>query len=339
MNTGLFVSRHALYAAAVVGALAVWPLLGGFESGPRGLDAAARTHLLTTGWIAAAAMVVACLYVLRKYAHKRRWSPELGMRVSAVALERAEARIGELRRQAGGHRAAELEQRARAILREEGVQRVLRARITHDLDAVHGRALPEIELEPTEPLGRMSTWLHAHVWWGLAAAALVWLHARGAMASPLGLGLEALTLVVTFTGILGLLLFARGPLWLIRAERRIGFEEGFVVASSLDQKLDELCAKIQDDPQTLAHVRAARKSGGGEVASRELEKATAERPEARALLQDAMVLLGQRSRVRAELARLARVRLLMNAWRLVHVPASIALMLALVLHVIQVWWY
>lgn len=52
-----------------------------------------------------------------------------------------------------------------------------------------------------------------------------------------------------------------------------------------------------------------------------------------------LTLAGQRRRVRGELARLARVRTAMNAWRLAHVPASIVLLAVIVLHVVSVWVY
>jgi hypothetical protein len=52
-----------------------------------------------------------------------------------------------------------------------------------------------------------------------------------------------------------------------------------------------------------------------------------------------LALLGQRRKVAAELQRLERVRWLMNAWRPIHIPASIALLAAIVVHVMSIWLY
>ena len=43
--------------------------------------------------------------------------------------------------------------------------------------------------------------------------------------------------------------------------------------------------------------------------------------------------------LRSELRRLSRARFTMNAWRLIHIPASIVLLAVIAVHVLSVWLY
>ena len=56
-------------------------------------------------------------------------------------------------------------------------------------------------------------------------------------------------------------------------------------------------------------------------------------------VRDLLVLHGQRGRIEAEWARLARLRTVLNAWRLVHVPCSVALLALVLVHVLSIWYY
>jgi len=57
------------------------------------------------------------------------------------------------------------------------------------------------------------------------------------------------------------------------------------------------------------------------------------------LVEDAVVLLGQRNGTRASLAELTRIKFYMNVWRAIHIPASLALCGLIVLHAFSIWWY
>ena len=54
----------------------------------------------------------------------------------------------------------------------------------------------DVEVENREPLGRVATWLHAHLYYGLAAGVLVWLHGGGSFESPMGATLNITSLAV-----------------------------------------------------------------------------------------------------------------------------------------------
>ena len=127
MNLGLFKSTHALVAAALLIALWLWQVQGGFAFGwQQGSNVA---YLLWTGWIAFALYVVLALYAARKSAHKTRLTPEFKMAVPIEQLEKAQLKLsdireriiaGELKSRAGIKRAA---QRA---LHDGGVAKVAR---------------------------------------------------------------------------------------------------------------------------------------------------------------------------------------------------------------------
>ena len=288
-------------------------------------------------------MVVACLYSWRKYMHKLGYSKELKQRVDPSALERTESRLNKIRRKVTkGFLKTDKEvlDLAQRVVREEGVGRVVSIVVRRDQAG-------EIVLEVVPPnrYGRMSRWLHAHLYYGLFSGVLVWLHGAGSLESPLGLIMNALTLLVILTGVIGLFLFALGPTWITRRENTdVNFEDVYVLAESLDEKIAELREKFDEDSPLLGHVDRAAGAAPGKtaaVAKQELDHALVSEAgrSSEALLQDMMVLIGQRGRMRMSLRRLMRVRFWINIWRAIHVPASILLMAIVVGHIFSVWVY
>ncbi|MEE9393587.1 MAG: hypothetical protein V3W41_13885 [Planctomycetota bacterium] len=341
MNTALFKSPHAIYALLICIGFGVWPQLIGARIGP--VTGGDVNYLLWSGWIAFALMVVACLYVLRKYIHKLGWSPELRMKMPVAVLERTDSRLNDVRRRIAQGSLTDLKEvktLTANILRDEGVQKVIVCDVEEG-DTSRGEPSLKVMARPTEPYGRMVSWLHAHAYYGIASGVLVWLHGGMKFDEPMGIALNVLTLVVIVTGIVGLFLFAMGPSWIAKAEQDISFEQQYVLTHSLEEKFNEAMTKFEDEPELAAQIRKAQKAGGNfdDVAKRELATAVAAKPDAKVLLQDVMVLLGQRRRIEKGLAGLMRIRFLMNFWRVVHVPLSIVLMVVVFVHIVQVWWY
>ena len=368
MNAGVFRSRQALWALGSAGAMFAWHATDPLPFGDR--SDGNVPFLLTTGWLAVACYVALALYAARRAAHRLRLSPEFAWRAQVPALEAAQSALAGLqqrihRREALDRRAV---QRAAAqVLRTHGVQRVLAVTVTADPTAIGGLTL---QVGPREPLGRLAAWLHVHVWWGVAAALLVWFHGGARTGSTMGLWLNGLSAFVIASGLAGAALWSIGPTLLTRAERELTVERAFGLRDHLARKIAEAqaapAARAQataDDAAaaeaaaTAAAAAAAREGLAGaalDVATKAAKKADDAAAKARAkataaaaaipteterLGPEVATLVGQFAAVAEEARRLGRYRALLRGWRLVHVPASILLLALVAVHVYGVCYY
>jgi hypothetical protein len=130
---------------------------------------------------------------------------------------------------------------------------------------------------------------------------------------------------------------------LTRLERDLTTEEVFVLARHYERRVAEVLAGIEAQDHGLAvALRNASPAEAPQLATRlaiVLGRTSTEGDDVEARARDILALCGQRLRLRAELARLSRAKFTMNAWRLVHIPASIALLAVILVHVVSVWWY
>ncbi len=305
MNRSLFLSWYGAFAAILVAAFLFWLQSIGAKigSGP-GSD---TRFLLVTGWTAFGLMLLVTAYSLRKYIHKLGISPETKNPPKQEQLERAESRLNQLRQEiATGvvREKSDAQSIATRILKEEGVAKIARVEVR---DAPPGKGVFILQVLPTEPLGRVSKWLHSHLYLGLASGVLVWLHGGNSFDSPMAIALNGLSYLVMITGIIGIFLFALGPSWLTAAEKGLSFEESFVIEKSLREKIEALRASL-DDAQKVAST-------------------------------DLKILKSQRERVLEKLCLLSRIRFWMNAWKVLHIPASILLLAMILVHIFSVWKY
>lgn len=358
MNLGVFRSRQAAWAALAVAGLYGWHMAAPRPFGDRGDDNV--VYLLATGWAATACFAALALYAARRAAHRLRLSPEFAWRAQLPALEAAQSDLASLRnkalrREAGNLR--DVRREADEILRRRGVQRVLAVDVAADDSGIGGLT---VQTRPREPLGRLAAWLHMHVWWGLAAAAMVWFHGGARTGSTMGLLLNALSALVIASGFVGALLWVAGPGWLTRAERELSIEKALALRDHLARKVEEArnapaararAAAEEAAAATAAAAKAAADAAQPGLAGKELETAqkaakkaadaaqkAAGKAEAAAaaiaaetarLAPEVATLVGQHAAVAAEARRLCRFRALLRGWRVLHVPAS-ALLLALV---------
>ena len=362
MNLGFLRSWHAVVAILLVAAFFAWHTIAPMPFGDRG-DANVW-FLLTTGWFAVAAYIVLALYAARRAAHRLRLSPEFQWEAKLTQLEQAQTLLSELqnritRREIAGK--AAVKKAAKDILTKTGVQKVLRIDTQKD-----GRALGllRLDVQPRNALGRMSCWLSAHVWYGIAAALLVWFHGGGRSASTMGLTLNVLSYFVIGSGMIGAFFWAFGPTWLTRAERELTIEKAFSLREHFDRKVqaaEQLLSSAPDRKQTaLAQIGeleqrvASAKTALGDSkdkalkkavkdAEKELKKAQGEvktiDKEVASLPTEISILQGQRTRVRKEAARLDRYRTLLRGWRILHVPCSVVLLALVAVHVISIYYY
>ena len=337
MNRSLFLSWHAILALGVVIGFVVWMTMAGLSAGRSpGYD---RTFLIATGCAALVLFGVVVVHVLRKYAHKLGYSPEFRMRMPIEDLERAEMGLNEIRRKVSGGALtarADIQRAARAVLKKNKVQRILRIQL--EKGTRMGDPAWRVLALPTFPLGKMFHWMHAHIYYGLAAIALVALHGGNALRPGMGGALEILAGLVGFTGIVGAFFWATGPAKLTERERDLTTEKAFALDRNLDRKvrtafegvdpsLHAEFSSLQDMPKdfaTEAQAVRARIAGASPAAKG---------------INDLLALLGQQNAVRTELRALRRLRMRMHAWRVLHIPIAILLFVMVIAHVASVWAY
>jgi len=362
MNLAFFRSPHAVVAILAVVGFVAWHFVATQPFGDRGDDNV--WFLLTTGWFAVAAYVVLALYAARRAAHRLRLSPEFGWEAKLPQLEQAQTQLTELenrvaRRELMGR--GNVAKAAREILVQNDVHRVLRVDVQRDASAI---GLLRLDVQPRNALGTMASWLSAHVWYGIAAALLVWFHGGGRCGSTMGLLLNALSYFVIGSGLLGAFFWAAGPTWLTRSERELSLEKAVALRAHFDRKCQAAEQALASAPERRqraeaevaerqANAQAAAKAAEGSKdkkltkakkdADKELKKAKGEvaaiDKEVAALPDELTVLQGQRACVRKEAARLERYRTLLRGWRLFHVPCSIALLALVAVHVLSIWYY
>tara|TARA_R110002096_G_scaffold31852_9_gene93004 strand:- start:2220 stop:3308 length:1089 start_codon:yes stop_codon:yes gene_type:complete len=362
MNLGFLRSWHAVVAILLVAAFFAWHTIAPMPFGDRADDNV--WFLLTTGWFAVAAYIVLALYAARRAAHRLRLSPEFGWEAKLTQLEKAQTLLSELqnritRREIAG--TAAVKKAAREILSKTGVQKVLRINTQKDGRAI---GLLRLDVQPRNALGRMSCWLSAHVWYGVAAALLVWFHGGGRCGTTMGLALNALSYFVIGSGLIGAFFWAFGPTWLTRAERELTIEKAFSLREHFDRKVtaaeqllnsapdrkQTAMAQISELEQNVATAKAAAGDGKDKKlkkavkdAEKDLKKAQGEvktiDKEVASLPTELTILKGQRDRVRREAARLDRYRMLLRGWRILHVPCSVVLLALVAVHVISIYYY
>ena len=359
MNRTLFRSAWALALTLFVSVVfLVWWIAGGFDLG-RG-PKSDTGYTLWSGWVAVLLYIVVIAYVGRKYIHRLRPAPPreraetLGQRIeqAELALQEVGAQI-----------------RDGLLSHEEDV----RARVREVLATHRARKLIHVEVKPgpadgptwiietryPEPRRRVLIWLHAHLYLGLGAALLIGLHGGLVWSTPMGLLLNASSAVVTVTGLAGVWLWALGPTRLARAERGLSIEEAYSYRDHFRRKIEGLLMEPRKAPELevdkkyeqakakwdelIKLIPLTRQIHSGRLAGSELRSTLsdleAEDPKLASLQRDLVVLMFQHERVRSDYSRLAREKALMSAWRLVHVPVSIALVGLLLFHVLTVWWY
>ena len=335
MNFSLFRSLWALTAVLLSAATVAWMVMA--EASP-----GSRAHPTLQNWsgvLVLVLMVAVVGYSLRKFIHRLGWSPEFKMRTSVAALERALVRMNEIRRGVLlGHlkTRSEVEREAAAALKAEGAHRICKAVVT---TGQRGGPAFEIEIRPTEPLGRVARWLHFHAYMGLASGVVLYVHGGGSFATPMAAAINGLSLLIVLTGVIGLILFAIGPRLMTRAEKDMSFEEAFVLERSLRGKIKDAYDALSEEQ--VARFKSAERSHSTSVMVQQtaLIEIVKQDPASEKDLQDVMVLVGQRRRILDDLKQAARIRLFINSWRLLHIPATILLFGFVLIHVFSVWWY
>ncbi len=225
-------------------------------------------------------------------------------------------------------------------------------------------------------LGTVRGWLSAHVYLGTALVVVVTLHAGFQLGWNIHSLAYLLTLLVVASGVLGVVLYLRYPGQINQLRAAQTLEQMQADLVEIDRLCVRLAAKLGGEyPMVIASNRDRTMIGGSGLAlllgrdrSRvvlPLEAAsgvTDQRPvpnpgqvtllhwlgeqvaqshdgETTRALQELMNLVGSRRALLSRLVRDAQLRAWLAAWLYLHVPASLALLAALMAHVIVVFTY
>jgi hypothetical protein len=204
----------------------------------------------------------------------------------------------------------------------------------------------------------LDAWLSAHIYLGLAAILIASLHTGFRFHWNLHGITFGLLVVVVVSGVVGAFSFWLYPPLMTRNRAGATFSSLAAQLAALDRQCREISLSLDDD--LVALVAAATDERGGRLTAAEilfgrpgnaLSGATGRAIEALRRSVDArsghllgevqpvILALTNRAVVLERLRRDKRFRLMMLIWRAVHVPMTIGLLVALLIHVFAVFYY
>jgi len=326
------------FAAVAVPAGAAWAL----AARPARAGGDLRSWHLWSGNLLVVLFVVVFLFSLRKWMLRLPFFRDFG-RASPERADACWSEIeglnGRIRRGAYADDAAILAE-ARGLLRRFRVDGALKP-VLHDVAGRDG-TVRAVDLVKKEPFGRLEPWLEVHLGVGTAACIAVLLHADFALRHPVGWALLVLSALVLAAGIAGAWLFRALPVKMAAADPGIPFEEAGVARGMLQDCVAGILAKLPPDLGGPLAVLLRPAADGEELRRRAeeiLPPLAAKAPDRASLLRDVVVMAGTRDRLEWSTRRSRRLETTMRIWRWIHVPASIALVFVLGLHVVLVIWY
>lgn len=199
-------------------------------------------------------------------------------------------------------------------------------------------------------------WLSAHVYLGVAVLVVATLHSGFEVGWNVHTLALALLFLVVVSGFYGVVLYVRIPPRLTQAMGEDSVESLLLQIREIDQQARQLALEMPDEIGALVGNAIDRTRLAGTLLQHALGIVGRRCPTARAVevlqqrvggLRDEQARLGHElfglmlarrdavERVRRDFRGLAKLRL----WLLVHVPASIALLAALIAHVVSVFTY
>jgi predicted membrane channel-forming protein YqfA (hemolysin III family) len=205
--------------------------------------------------------------------------------------------------------------------------------------------------------GSVEAWLHAHIYLGLAAVAVVLLHSGFRFHNVMAITALVLFVLVSLSGIWGAVLYtvipprlslAKGNLTTLEISEQINDLGASMarLATGKSESFREICVELlnAEKPQNLAGWRC--------LARGYLERRLAQDPagaferyvgrvasDEQAELTQLLALAHQRNDLHDSLIRCQRYLNVMEAWLYLHVPFSFVMLLALAAHVAGYFYY
>ncbi|TRD11960.1 hypothetical protein FGU71_08885 [Erythrobacter insulae] len=194
----------------------------------------------------------------------------------------------------------------------------------------------------------LKNWTSAHVWLGLSLIVIGTLHTGFQIGWNVHTLAYVLMLLVIITGIYGVWAYATLPAELSSNRKELTRGEMIDALTAIDRQL-ESAAQPLDRAQSDLVIAALEQDvfyGGalgrltgsypGCTTAKAIKNMASSRSEAE---ERVTTLLTRRSEQLAQIRRHLRIRALLEVWLFIHIPATIALIAALLAHVVSVFYY
>ena len=203
---------------------------------------------------------------------------------------------------------------------------------------------------PTPGNWSLKNWTSAHVWLGLSLIVIGTLHTGFQVGWNVHTLAYVLMLLVIVTGIYGIWAYAKLPAGLSSNRKEMTRGDMIEALEAIDRQL-ESAAQPLDRQQSDLVIAALGQDvfyGGalgrltGSYPGCATNKALRNMPSGRSgpeAEERVTTLLERRAEQLAQIRRHLRIRALLEVWLFIHIPATIALLAALLAHVISVFYY
>lgn len=203
-------------------------------------------------------------------------------------------------------------------------------------------------------LGRLSHWLSAHIWLGISLVLIASLHTGFQFGWNVHTLSYALVILVVASGIVGVMLYRTNPglmsemlggktlLELAEGLREIDLEASQVLPRVGESNHDHATARLaQVSAEPIATRLIDRLLGGQRHSATHDSIAAFERMtiDGDKACRELMLLMVKRDHQLTRIRRFVQLKAFTEAWLLIHVPASIALLASLVAHIVSVFFY
>jgi hypothetical protein len=202
---------------------------------------------------------------------------------------------------------------------------------------------------------KLQEWVSAHIYLGLSLIVVATLHAGFQVGWNVHTLAYGLLLIVIVSGGVGLYLYIRLPIRMSHNRGGITFDELMALVSDLDVSCTNLAVSLGDEVNTLNRDATENTQIGGGIFM-QLSGFDPDCPTAHALERigelaknfrgddtetgrQLVHFLARKNEMLAIARRDVQFRAWLNVWLLIHVPATVGLLVALAIHVFTVFFY
>ena len=202
---------------------------------------------------------------------------------------------------------------------------------------------------------RLTAWVSAHVYLGLSLIVVATLHTGFQFDWNLHTLAYVLMVIVIVSGIFGIYAYARFPRLVSENRRGVSMDDLLTQIGDLDRECKQLAVGLPDEVSSLILKSCEETSIGGSIfrilsgkasncpsdaAFTQLRSLAGTVDQAHALsTRKLLVLIGKKCGLLGTVRRDIQLKALMDIWLRVHVPVTIALLVALTIHIISVFYY
>ena len=202
---------------------------------------------------------------------------------------------------------------------------------------------------------RLTAWVSAHVYLGLSLIVVATLHTGFQFDWNLHTLAYVLMVIVIVSGIFGIYAYARFPRLVSENRRGVSMDDLLTQIGDLDRECKQLAVGLPDEVSSLILKSCEETSIGGSIfrilsgkasncpsdaAFTQLRSLVGTVDQAHALsTRKLLVLIGKKCGLLGTVRRDIQLKALMDIWLRVHVPVTIALLVALTIHIISVFYY